>query len=85
MAAYNIFPCANEEFQLIHREIGLLRTENQDQNNEIAFLKEKVQSLEKAIDKIELKHEMMKEPSSLPEKGSKLQKRPARLLPYQVL
>jgi len=73
------------ELQFIHREIGSLRDENRDQNNEIALLKGMVQSQEgtvyqKVIEEIGRERKMEESlPLALP------RKRPARLLPLQLL
>lgn len=81
------------ELRFLHREIGLLRDENQSQNSEISMLKEIVvgfRNYETIPDHVEShdNNNILKElPTGFRQSSGKslLSKRPARLLPLRIL
>jgi len=83
----------NIELRGIHREIGLLKQENLNQNEEIEMLKQKMEFQNQddiMYDQISTKEnngQGLKEESSIMEQGAAYirNKRPARLLPLQLL
>ena len=66
----------------IHQEIGLLKDENRDQNFQIELLKEMVMKSQQGKIILENKFTNVIDPKT---KGHHSQKRPARLLPLQLL